>query len=362
MRKWVSLIIGLFLMIGITSLYSETSVLIDFSLLKANGDGIDPAQSKEIATIPYNEHNYKEHMPTIVDYSGIAGSNFTEEEVKQMNVSLAPANWEVKLNSSANKVEFSKDSMCIEWHTKYQRALKDDDATGDAGSNPEGFSILGVRIHFPEHPFNCWALIKPPFEIPAYEDKLTDELGNDLSEEDKKAGQGQRFVNGYGVIKNVGVIKSITMTVYGLQFNNSISLLMKDQDNETTEYMFPEYLNFDGWRKITWSNPNYVNRVANRDLYIVPLYPESEPYVKIAGFRVYRQGDQVGGDFVTYIKDVKVTYDLAVVKRDEPIQHEEAWGILQARTLEAKKREYSKLGQSQILRYMERLKMDKSTQ
>ena len=355
MRKRTSLIIGLVLLLGITNLYATTSVLIDFNRLKANGNGVDPTQSREISAIAYNEHpaEFTQHMPTLVDYSGIAGSNFTDEEMAKMKVSLSPANWEVHLNSSADTVQNSKYSKCIEWHTRFVRILKGD-ATGDA--DPEGYNILGARVHFPESPFNAWALIKPPFEIPAYENIVTDELGADLAD-DAKDKEGKRFLDGYGVIRNVGIIKSMSIKVYGTQFKNSIAILLKDENDEITEYHMPQYLDFDGWKEITWQNPNYIESVANRDLYIVPLYPRSTPYVKLYGFRLYRQGDQTGGDFVTYIKDVTLTYDDATVQRDEPINHEEAWGILAERTAAAKKREYAKLGQTQILRYLEKLKM-----
>jgi hypothetical protein len=43
------------------------------------------------------------------------------------------------------------------------------------------------------------------------------------------------------------------------------------------------------------------------------------------------------------------------------IDHESAWGILQQRTIEAKNRELRNVGGSQILRFLEEKKMDKST-
>ncbi|MCG8570564.1 MAG: flagellar filament outer layer protein FlaA [Spirochaetes bacterium] len=357
MRKGISLILVLILLISTTSLFATTKVLIDFNLLKANGDGVDPANSKELSSIPYNEHvadhGLTQHMPTLMDYSTIAGSNFTDEEKAKMRTSLCPDNWDVELNSSADTVENARYSQCIEWDTKFVSVLKGDST---ADTDPEGYSILGIRVHFPESPNNAWALVKPPFEIPAYGNKLWDDLGNPLPDEQKDK-NGVRYLNGYGVVRNVGIIKRIELAAYGTQYKNSISVLLKDQDSEITEYHMPEYLDFDGWKRITWSNPNYVEDVANRELFIVPLYPQSEPFVKIYGFRLYRQADQRGGDFVTYIKDVVLTYDDATVKRVEPINHEEAWGILADRTADAKKREMSKVGQNQILRYLEQLKM-----
>jgi hypothetical protein len=351
-------------------MFADTSVLIDFAKLKANGNG-KPEESlaqDDPKMMDYEDHdriNRKEHMPTLLDYSTIAGSNFDPEEIKDMKVSLSAYNWDVVLNSSAAHNKNKTYSYALEWHTKFVPVLAgNDDTTGDQpATTPEGYNILGVRVRFPELSYNNWALIKPPFEIPAYENKDTDYLGNPLPDEErlKKENYGSKFENGFGVVKNVGTLKYISVKVYGCQFKNSIAVLLKDDNNIVTEYHFPQYLDFDGWRELTWKNPNYIENAANRDLFIVPLYPRSEPFVKIDGFRVYRQGDQLGGDFVTYIKDVTVTYDLAVLDKEEPIDHESAWNILQDRQLEGKQREIRKIGSSQILRFLEKKKMHKET-
>ena len=123
---------------------------------------------------------------------------------------------------------------------------------------------------------------------------------------------------------------------------------------------FAESLSFDGWKQIKWINPNYVANVQNRALHIVPLYPQTEPFIKFNGFRIYRQGDEIGGDFVVYLKDIVVKYDEAVLKKSAPIDHEAAWGILSARTQAAKKREFEKIGKDEILRYIEKQKMDQT--
>ena len=358
---------GFFLLLGVlalnTSIFAKTSVLVDFNLLKADGNG-DPE-----ATSDASSDEFTQNMATLVDYSGIAGTNFTEDDKKIMRTSLAPANWEVKLNASAASVANRTYSFTKEWHTKYVNVLKNSDSTDDS---TDDLTVLGVRIHFPESNFNSWALIQPPFEIPAYEDvwtdesgKLkyeleTDELGNPIYDRSKlaKEDKGAKFL-GKGVVRNVGVLKSLELSVYGCQFKNAISVILKDHNDVVTEIQMPQYLDFDGWRRITWTNPNYVANVTDRDLYVVPMYPFSEPYLKLQGFRVYRQGDQMGGDFITYLKDVVITYDEALNTREAPIDHEEAWGILTDRREEAKKREFSKIGQLEILRYLEKEKMDK---
>ncbi|MBN1214627.1 MAG: flagellar protein [Candidatus Lokiarchaeota archaeon] len=374
MRKRIYLIGACILILTLifsTSIFAKRKVLIDFNLLKANGNGIDPAQSLSAEDANYKDYtnhdpvNRTHHMSSLLDYSAVAGSNYTEQETKEMSTSLAAYNWEVHLNSSAAHVINKRFSYCKEWHTKYVPILGEiEQKEGATTTNPEGYTILGIRIHFPETPYNCWALINPPFEIPAYEDKDVDFKGTKLTpeEQSKPENRNSKYDEGYGVLKNVGIIKSIDLRVFGNQFKNSISVLLKDDSNIVTEYQFPEYLDFDGWRQITWNNSNYITEVENRDLYIVPLYPRSTPHVKLYAFRIYRQGDKTGGDFITYIKDIYITYDEAILERENiAIDHESAWEILKERTIEAKQRELRKIGHSQILRYLERKKMHKET-
>lgn len=371
MKKRILLIVVSMLLILCisTTLSAKKSVLIDFNLLKANGNGMEPDKSLTQDDPNYKDYtnhdavNRKHHMLTLLDYSAIAGSNFTDDEKKGMSTSLAAYNWDVVLNSSAASVLNKRYSYAKEWHTKYVPILAD--ATTDANAaKPEGYTILGVRIHFPEAPYNSWALIKPPFDIPAYEAKDVDFKGQKLSAEEsnKEENRNSKYENGFGVVKNVGTIKSIDIRIFGNQFKNSIAVLLKDDTNGVTEYNFPDYLDYDGWRQLTWNNPNYIDEASNRDLYVIPLYPRSTPHVKLYGFRVYRQGDQAGGDFITYIKDVTITYDEAILERENvPIDHEQAWDILKERTEEAKQRELRNIGSSQILRFLERQKMHKET-
>jgi hypothetical protein len=283
-----------------------------------------------------------------------------------MKTSLGADNWQVILNSSARTVENKQFSYTKEWHTKYVKLLSDltTDNTDKDPAKELGYTILGVRVKYPEAPFNSWAMVKPPFEIPAYEDIVSEFTGQawdpvaDAQKISAEKGKGNKFLNGNGVVRNVAQLKSMTLRVYGCQFKNAIAIVLKDDNNTVTEYMMPEYLDFDGWKAITWNNPNYIDKAENRDLYIVPLYPRNEPFLKLLGFRFYRQGDQLGGDFVTYIRDVKITYDEAILKRDtEVIDHEDAWGILNDRNEAAKMREYSKIGNQEILRFLERQKM-----
>jgi hypothetical protein len=215
--------------------------------------------------------------------------------------------------------------------------------------------VLGVRIHFPVEPYNSWAMITPPFDIPAYADK--DALqGSRLVVADADRGKGEKF-NGAGVVKNVGVLKNLSVTVYGSNFPNGLGVVVADQDG-VEQTMFMDYLQFDGWRTLTWDNPNYIVDVRNRELRKYPLYPKGMPYVKLIGLVIYRDAAQEGGDFVTYFRDITVTYDKAIIDTQRDINDEAIWGILQQRNEARRLAELKRLGNVQVLRFLEQQKMD----
>jgi hypothetical protein len=113
------------------------------------------------------------------------------------------------------------------------------------------------------------------------------------------------------------------------------------------------YLKYDGWAELTWNNPQYVLDVRNRELRIYPIYPTSTPFVKFNGFRLDRDADAIGGDFVTYFKDVKIIYDKAVLDTNRDIEYEKLWKIIETRENAKKVWEMERFGQNQILRYLE---------
>jgi hypothetical protein len=325
MRRSVLFVLIALLSIGTVS--AEEAVLIDFAQLAANYPEDDPV------------HNER----TLVDYSIAAGSSYTEEEKAEMKISLAIENWEVLLASSSQRIETISDSMIREAPVR------------EGASNYEGQAVMGARIRFPSDPFNSWALIRPPFEIPAYADRDTVAADGSLEVSDEEVGRGTKF-DGFGVVKNVGVLRSVSMNVHGLNFPHGVSVILQDENNREHE-IFMGYLRFDGWRTLEWRNPNYIEEVRNRELRVFPLYPNLTPMRKLIGIRVYRDAAMQGGDFITYIKDVSITYDRAVLNLERDINDEAVWGILQDRERSRREAELRNLGSIQALRYLEQRKM-----
>lgn len=256
--------------------------------------------------------------------------------------------WEVELNSSASSVmnnvmSYVKPVKSGFWarnKNTYYDALNIDGYNTHKGSTTD--TVLGVRIHFPTHRQNCWAKIHPPFEIYAYDD------------DGKVANQYN------GIIDNVGQIKNMSVWVKGRNYNNALAVRLKDREGVEKEYFFGS-LNFHNWRELTWANPNYIEDPKDRVLVRLPLYPRSRPYVKFICFIVYRQMDDVGGDFVLYIRDLKISFDKAVPDDDKTdIDDEGQWGILARERMQQKERELLKLAEKKVLLEREKNKFQQT--
>jgi hypothetical protein len=303
-RMFILVAVALF---AVGATFAEEAVLIDFTKLAADSE-------------PNQDNVPTQNARTVMDYSNTAGGSFTTEQKAVMKTSLALPNWDIVLASSSRTVGNQTKSYTLE-----------------APSKQFG-KVLGVRVHFPLELYNSWARIKPPFDIPAFE-PLQDS-------------QKTRFEEGFGVVKNVGVIKSVAVNAYGLNFPHGLSVVLVDAyGNE--QLVFMGYLNYDGWGELRWDNPGYVTEVRNRELRLYPLYPKSTPFVKFGGFVIHRDGSKEGGDFIAYFRDVKVIYDKAVLESERDIEDEDLWKIIKDREDARKNAEMERFGNVQVLRYLE---------
>ncbi|MGP1437698.1 MAG: flagellar filament outer layer protein FlaA [Treponema sp.] len=332
MKKTFVLVAMAFLMLSAV-VSAEEAVVIDFSLLNAD-------------IIADKAGNMTQNRRTVMDFGVVAGASYTDEQKALMRTSLAIGEWEVVLNSSSRNpltISLSKTS---------------ESKVSDEARNFAGQKLMGVRINFPEWLSNASAEIVPAFIIPAYEAMAqVDDNGNvqEATAEDKASGKS-RYEDGYGIVKNVGVIKSIAVNTYGMNFPHGLYVLVRNEHNELKRY-FMGYLLFDGWKELIWNNPTYITQVKSREVRLYPAYPTALPYVSFAGFSITRDGSHAGGDFVGYFKDVKMIYDKAVLQTVRDFADEDIWGIQTKRNLERKQIEVRRFGQVQVFRYLEKEKM-----
>lgn len=331
MKRTLFLTAAVMLLAG-TFAFAKESTLIDFTLLDAD-------------TVADENGNPTENSRTVMDYSVAAGATFTSDQKSLMKTSLALPRWEVELNSSARNVEAVAYSQVV------AAPVKDTADVPFAGNN-----VMGVRVVFPTWNNNANARIVPPFEIQAYEPLSdADENGNRMQPTDEQKGK-YLFEDGYGLVKNVGTLKSIAVTTMGMNYPHQLYVLLKDNDGVERRYLMGN-LYFDGWKTLQWNNPDYISEVRTREIRVYPIYPRGLPFVKFCGFQVTRDASHIGDNFIGYFKDVKIIYDLAVLSADRDIDDEDLWGIIGKKEQARQNNEMSRFGNKQVNRYIEQEKM-----
>lgn len=333
MKRTFILVVMAFLLIG-SFMVAEEATIIDFTILDAD-------------IIADENENPTQNRRSVMNYGIAAGATFTEEQKALMKTSLSLPNWEVELNSSAKTV------VSIATSTVVPAPVRDTAKVPFAGKN-----VMGVRILFPNAMVNSNAFIKPAFEIPAYEPMATaDENGQIQPQTAEEEASGKtRFEDGYGIVKNVGTVKALSVTTMGMNYPHGLYVVLKDTDNTERRY-FMGYLGFDGWRELKWNNPQYVTEIRQREIRIVPIYPRGLPFVKFIGFQITRDAMHNGDDFIGYFKDVKIIFDKAVLSTERDIADEDLWGIINAKETSKQNYEMAKFGDKQVLRFLEKDKM-----
>ncbi|QTQ11951.1 flagellar protein [Treponema parvum] len=339
--------------------FAEKAMLIDFSLLNA-----DIIQKLDLQGQPVSDKDgnpvYTQNKRTTMDYSVAAGATFTDDQKALMKTSLAMPEWEVVLNSSAKNVSSMNLSRVVE--VKVQNPQKEEGVTAALADK----AVMGVRVVFPVTANNANAKIVPPFEIPAYEPyrEAGDDgvrTGDPVAAPDSenrlyRNDNNTLFEGGYGLVKNVGAIKSISVTTMGMNFPHGLYVMLKDTDDVERRY-FMGYLGFDGWRTLQWNNPSYITEIRNREIRVVPIYPRGLPFVKFTGFQVTRDAAHVGGDFIGYFKDVQLIYDRALLSSERDIRDEDVWGIIGYKETLKQQAEMLRFGDKQVDRYLEKVNM-----
>ncbi len=338
-----TLVLSAAVMMLCASVFAKESTLIDFTMLDA--DMTVKAQDSDV--------EIKQNKRTVMNYGVAAGASFSQDQKDLMKTSLYLGEWEVVLNSSAQSVTALAQSTVV------PAQVKDSAKVPFAGKN-----VMGVHVVFPSWNANANAKIVPPFEIPAYEPLTTADDNGDRKEqtpEEKATGRtlfeaDSEDSAAYGLVKNVGTLKSIAVTTMGMNFPHGLYVLLKDTDGVERRY-FMGYLGFDGWKTLIWNNPDYISEVRTREIRVYPIYPRGLPFVKFAGFQITRDAAHIGDDFIGYFKDVKIIYDKAELESERDIADEDIWGIVTRKETARQNLEFSRFGNKQVNRYLEKSKM-----
>lgn len=335
MKRSFVLVAMAFLLVGGLA-FGEKTVLIDFSSLEP--DIVADENGKP--TI---------NKRTVMDFSKVSAISFDDTQKALMRTSLALTDWEVQLNSSARIVANMQNSIV---------------KSAPVISGPfAGKNIMGVRIVFPTAPVNANARIMPAFDIPAFEPMADIDENGQVVEGSQKPNAYRFRKNGddqtaFGVLDNVGTLKSVSVTTYGYNYPHAVYVLLKDNDNVERRY-YMGTLNFDGWKNLIWNNPDYITDIRNREIKVYPLYPRGLPYAKLSGIYITRDAAHDGGDFVAYFKQIDVIYDKAVAQTERDIADEDLWGIVTEKEHIRQANEMKRFGSQQVNRFIEKSNLAK---
>ena len=229
---------------------------------------------------------------------------------------LAIERWYIKLSGYSDNTFSRRNSSLKIVDVDFNKIGKENQEEYTAQLNKSDFNrALGIRVYFEYSHANDWAQIKPRLPIDPY-----------------------YASSNIGIIRNVGPIKSISMWVSGRNYKNTIEVRMTDQKGQYKSINFGS-LYYRGWRKKTWVNHNYIKDLRKRDIIKEHLYPQFLPYLKFDSLVVYKSPQESGGDFVTYVKDIRVEYEPAVLDYEKAIADENEWGILETKAREIKEKQ-----------------------
>ena len=270
----------------------------------------------------------------MIDFSKMAeGKGYTDEEVKEMNVDLSPLRWIIKMNSSSWNPESRDKTYLLEVKST---------------THYPNQKVLGIRAYFPERHANSYITIVPPFEIPSYYDNPKNPTG-----------QGDMFLN-KGVVRNVGVLRKLSVMALGNNFRYQLYVRIKDNKNEEKD-VFISFLDFQGWKLKSWINPNLDIDLKNREdrKKISPDYPDEYPNIKLLGFIIQRSDPEITGNFAAMIKEVSLEYDEAIIQTGQTEDNQEQiFGIYTEELIKRAKAEMWNVDRRIFLEWEEAKKQD----
>lgn len=241
-----------------------------------------------------------------------------EMEVDDWNLE----NWRIELNSSADTVANNKDSK-----------------TKNTPSQKYG-NVLGIRLKF--HPWRnaFWASVKNAYSLP-----YTYPNGKFISQDENDQDNGLAV----GFLANVGQIKRVYSWVYGLNYDYKYGVRVVNEFNQILEFGMGDTY-FEGWRRLVWNNPYYLDDPNDWIPTKNPLYPTYFPYIKFDSLNFYKKEGISDPNFIGYIKDVSIEYDYALIREDKDIDDEAIWNILATEAMAKRVIMSKKLAEELLLR------------
>jgi hypothetical protein len=219
-------------------------------------------------------------------------------------ISLALKDWRIVFQPSNTAADASS-------YVRETRVEREGFLRSGAAVDPKGVPVMEAVIDFSHAPSGtAAAVISPPFEIPAFQDKL-----------EEKNGQGNMY-DEYGVVKNTGAWKRIAIVLSADTGGSDLGIVLANEQGQETLYLFGRQHGKD-WFERDESNPFYIEEVRARELRKESLLPPSIPYLRLAGLVVFRPPDKPNERVSIRIKEIRLDFDEAYL--GDATKHRQIW-------------------------------------
>lgn len=151
--------------------------------------------------------------------------------------------------------------------------------------------VMAVSLDFTGSPAGSYAVLRPPFAVQS--------LPSDMDMEP---------LAGFGLVYNVGVIKSFSIKLTSNRYKSTLGLLLTDEEGRDRIYYFGS-LDFEDRRELIWTNPSYIEEVRNHYLNRNAPVPEQKPALILKGIIIEAEPDETTIDLL--IENITCTYDYA---------------------------------------------------
>ncbi|GEM_PF-2114638 len=213
-------------------------------------------------------------------------------------------NWRIELSGMSDTPQGYQFSDVKIVKIQNQEAL----ASNLPANEPTFEQCMGIRVHFDKSWNNDWARIHPLLPV------------SDFTRMDRTGEQPT------GMLEAVGTIRRVSALVRGLNYKHALEIRMKNEKGDYYNVSMGS-LYYPGWKRIIWSNPDYIFDITKRGVVKKPLYPQYAPFLKLDSLVVYKAPGEIGGDFTFYIKDIRVEYETYPMRMLEDIEDEDVWEI-----------------------------------
>ncbi|MBN2441576.1 MAG: hypothetical protein JXJ04_09515 [Spirochaetales bacterium] len=178
----------------------------------------------------------------------------------------------------------------------------------------ETIPIIEITVDFSNAPAQTMgAVMVSPLLLPPGK-----ETGINKPEDLTISRKEKDFVNkidGYGLIRNIGALKSITIIARSNEDDEKISIILADEEEQDTLF-FIEGFRENQWRSLVYNNPDYIRDVRNLNSREFSPGVSILPHLLFKGLVIYKPEKNKDQKVILLVQSIALNYDKAYLDYD----------------------------------------------